>query len=139
MRNLQVEESPVIAPSTPKTIFCVEDDPDTCEVLTILLREYSFNFVHTIDDAMKRLASGRDDLYILDNWLPDGSGVDVCRRIRETYADAPILFTSAVAGKTEVEHAMRAGANHYLLKPCEPETIQKVVKELLFRTKATNF
>ena len=111
----------------------MEDDPDTCEVLTILLREYAFDYVHTIDDAMRRLEAARDDLYILDNWLPDGSGVEICRRIRELYEDAPILFTSAVAGKTDVQHAMDAGANQYLLKPCEPETLQKVVKELLYR------
>jgi DNA-binding response OmpR family regulator len=129
-----VEETPKITFAEPRSIFCVEDDVDTCEVLTILLREYRFGFVHTIYEAMKRLAAGRDDLYILDNWLPDGSGVDICRRIREIYADAPILFTSAVAGKTDVDLAMHAGANQYLLKPCEPETLQRVVKELLYRT-----
>jgi DNA-binding response OmpR family regulator len=124
----------MITPSDPRTIFCVEDDPDTCEVLTILLREYSIDYVHTIGDAMKRLAAGPHDLYILDNWLPDGSGVEICRRIRELYADAPILFTSAVAGKADVQLAMDAGANHYLLKPCEPEGLQRVVKELLSKT-----
>ena len=133
-----MEETPNIAPTDPKTIFCVEDDPDTCEVLTILLREYAFDYVHTIDDAMRRLEAARDDLYILDNWLPDGSGVEICRRIRELYEDAPILFTSAVAGKTDVQHAMDAGANQYLLKPCEPETLQKVVKELLYRANGTS-
>lgn len=124
----------MIAPSNSKTIFCVEDDTDTCEVLTILLREYKFDFAHTMADAMSVLERQRNDLYILDNWLPDGSGVEVCRRIRELYADAPILFTSAVAGRPDVEQAMQAGANQYLLKPCEPETLQKVVKELLYKT-----
>lgn len=125
----------MIAPTRPteflKTIVCVEDDMDTCEFLSILLREYKFDYFHTLATAMPALETHPADLYILDNWLPDGSGVELCRRIRTLYPLTPIIFTSAVAGNANIDEAMSAGADRYLLKPCEPETLQQIIKELL--------
>ena len=114
-----------------KSILCVEDDVDTCEVLSILLRDYRFNYLHSLESAIPVMEKERADLYILDNWLPDGSGIDLCKKIRSLYPETPIIFTSAVARKADINEAMEAGADRYLLKPCEPETLQEVVKELL--------
>ena len=114
-----------------KTILCVEDDVDTCEVLTILLREYQFECLNTVASAIPVLQTKGADLYILDNWLPDGSGVDLCRKIREIYPTTPIIFTSAAGRTSDIDEAIGAGANRYLLKPCEPETLREIVKELL--------
>jgi DNA-binding response OmpR family regulator len=115
-----------------KTILCVEDDLDTCELLGILLADWQTTFVHRLDDARRKLENNRFDLYILDNWLPDGSGIDLCWHIRETDGDTPIIFTSAVGNKTEIKKAREAGAVEYLVKPYEPENLQKIIKELLF-------
>ena len=123
--------TPTGLPPNLKNILCVEDDVDTCEVLSILLEEYSFECFHSLASAMPAMESGNADLYILDNWLPDGSGVDLCRRIRELYPQTPIIFTSAAALKADIHEAMAAGADRYLLKPCEPEALQDAVKELL--------
>jgi DNA-binding response OmpR family regulator len=116
-----------------KTILCVEDDLDTCELLDILLADWQIDFVHRLNDAQKKLEKSRFDLYILDNWLPDGSGIDLCHYIRKTDDGAPIIFTSAVGNKTEIKKAREAGAVEYLVKPYEPENLQKIVKELLFK------
>ena len=116
-----------------KRILCVEDDADTCELLTIVLRDYDFECLDS-KAAFFRLFDEREaDLYILDNWLPDGSGIEICRAIRERFSHAPIIFTSAVARKIDIGEAMAAGADRYLLKPCEPEDLKRVVKELLER------
>ena len=114
-----------------KSILCVEDDPDTCEILSILLREYTFDYAHTIKSALPKLRDRAHDLYILDNWLPDGSGVSLCREIRKLYPDVPVVFTSAVARRADIDEAIAAGADRYLLKPCEPEELQRIVKELI--------
>jgi DNA-binding response OmpR family regulator len=117
--------------SVSKNILCVEDDLDTCEVLSILLREYNLECFNSLSSAMPAMETRGADLYILDNWLPDGSGIDFCRKIRTMYPSTPIIFTSAAAQNTDINEAIEAGANRYLLKPCEPETLQEVVKELL--------
>ena len=71
------------------------------------------------------------DLYMLDNWLPDGSGIELCQTIRARHPGSPIIFTSAVGMKKDLDEAAAAGADRYLLKPCEPDALVKVVKELM--------
>jgi DNA-binding response OmpR family regulator len=117
--------------SPKKRILCVEDDRDTCELLSILFSEYDVVFAGSLREAFSLLESEHFDLYVLDNWLPDGSGIEVCRKIHELKPDMPIIFTSAVGQKSEIKKALAAGAREYLVKPYEPEELQKVVKELI--------
>jgi len=115
------------------SILCIEDDVDTCEFLAILLDDFHFEFTHSIDGAMSKLKSQKHDLYILDNWLPDGSGIDLCRRIKSDHPETPVVFTSGSSRRSEIADALNAGADKYMLKPCEPETLKEIVKDLIFR------
>jgi DNA-binding response OmpR family regulator len=81
---------------------------------------------------LPKLEAKRHDLYILDNWLPDGSGIDLCRTIRRQFPGVPILFTSGSTKGSEIAEALDAGANKYLLKPCEPDILKEIVKDLIF-------
>jgi two-component system, OmpR family, response regulator TctD len=114
-------------------VLCIEDDRDTCEFLAILLSEFRFEFAHSVTTALTAIERSDHDLYILDNWLPDGSGIDLCRRIRQKNGAAPILFTSGSSDDTEIAAAIEAGADRYLLKPCEPDKLREIVKELILR------
>jgi DNA-binding response OmpR family regulator len=118
-------------PLSHKRVLCVEDDRDTCDVLRFVLTDYDFTAVDSVAAAQKLIHRDRFDLYVLDNWLPDGSGVELCQSIRELGINVPIVFTSAIAQSHEVEIAMRAGADRYLVKPYEPEHLVQTVKELL--------
>lgn len=115
-----------------RSVLCVEDDTDTCEFLAILLSEFRFEFAHTISDALDKIQCSRYDLYVLDNCLPDGSGIDLCRTIRRRHREKPILFTSGSSNEAEITEALEAGADRYLLKPCEPDELKEIVKELIF-------
>jgi DNA-binding response OmpR family regulator len=117
--------------SHPKSILCVDDDMDTCELLQFLLNEYDFVSAHSVEKAFELIESRRFDLYIFDNWLPDGSGLELCRKVRRAGIETPIIFVSGVAQTKDVEEAIRSGASRYLTKPCEPDLLQKVVKELI--------
>jgi len=116
-----------------RSILCIEDDVDTCAFLSILFSEYRFEFTHTIGSAMPKLQEAKYDLYILDNWLPDGSGIDLCRKIRHHHPSAPILFTSGATHPSEIDEAMTAGADKYVFKPCEPDTLKEIVKDLIYK------
>jgi DNA-binding response OmpR family regulator len=120
-------------PQGKPTILCIEDDIDTCEFLAILLEDFHFEFTHTIDSALPKLESQEYDLYILDNWLPDGSGIDLCRTIKSQHPATPIVFTSGSSKRSEIAEAIAAGADKYMLKPCEPEKLKEIVKDLIFR------
>lgn len=125
--------------SAPKRILCVEDDRDTCEFLHFVMTDYEFTAVHSVGDAVIEMAEkGEFDFYVLDNWLPDGSGVELCKKIRSSGTRSPILFTSAVGQRHDIELAMNAGADRYLVKPYEPEKLLQTVKELLNRDNLTS-
>lgn len=116
---------------TGRSILCVEDHKDTCDILTLVLRRYDFTHVDSVEQARQLIAQQRFDLYIFDNWLPDGSGLDLCREIRSTGSRVPIIFTSAAGFQTDIENARQAGADRYVVKPYEPFMVEQIVKELL--------
>ena len=113
-----------------RRILCVEDHRDTCEILALVLRDYDFKYVGRAERALELIEQRPFDLYILDNWLPDGSGLDLCKRIRSSDARVPIIFTSAAGFQSDIENAKQAGADRYIVKPYEPFALELVVKEL---------
>jgi len=117
-----------------KKVLCVEDDRDTCDVLRFIMTDYEFIAVHTMEEAEVLIAEQTFDLYVLDNWLPDGSGIELCEKIRGSGSLSPIVFTSAIGQLREIELAMNAGADRYLVKPYEPDTLLRTVKELIYPT-----
>ena len=122
--------------SAPRRILCVEDDRDTCEVLRFVMTDYDFTTVSSVAAAQALIESEKFDIYVLDNWLPDGSGIDLCEKIRQLSSMVPIVFTSAIGQRKEIDLAMHAGADRYLVKPYEPEALVQTVKELLSQSSA---
>jgi DNA-binding response OmpR family regulator len=114
-----------------KRILLVEDDEDAKELCALTLEEYELICARDFDEGL-RLAQQRDfDLYILGNWLPDKSGVELCRAIREFDPGTPILFYSAAAFAQDKQEAMSAGAQAYLTKPAHPDDLGWVVRRLV--------
>ena len=109
-------------------VLCVEDDPDTQEMLGMLLQErgYRFKAVDTCADALSLLRRDRVSVLLLDNQLPDGAGVDLCREIRQFNKDLPIVFLSG-SDDSARDVALRAGANAFLTKPIELEALFSTV------------
>jgi DNA-binding response OmpR family regulator len=79
---------------------------------------------------LPRVRTEHFNLYVLDTWLPDGSGVDLCREIRLLKPDSPIIFTSGAAMRDSVDEAIEAGATRYIIKPYDPFDLLEIVKEL---------
>lgn len=114
-----------------RRILCVDDDEDTCELLTFFLKGYELILAHTFADAVTKALSGAFDAILLDSHLPDGSGIDLCRQIRESNLNTPIIFYSADAYPKRIEEAMQAGATKYLVKPLSPADVEKTIEQLL--------
>lgn len=85
----------------------------------------------TVPEALERIARERFDLYLLDNWLPGGSGVELCRRIKESAPSAPVVFYSGAGLDSERDEALAAGAQAYLLKPADAGLLVETVRRLL--------
>jgi DNA-binding response OmpR family regulator len=112
-------------------VIFVDDDRDTCEMMHILLQHagYRAAIAETIADALAK--AERFDLYILDNWLPDGLGLELCQQLRALYPASPIVFYSGVAQESEIQKARVAGADGYLINPCDFELVQTTLLRLL--------
>jgi DNA-binding response OmpR family regulator len=101
-----------------KHILVVEDDLDICELLKLELEEAGFApSIHT--PGMRGLAAVREstpDLVIPDLGLPDLSGAEIARRIRQT-GDTPIIILTAADDVSTKVEMLNAGADDYLAKP----------------------
>lgn len=116
-------------------ILCVEDDQDTCELLAIALGMEGYDVVsaHTLAEGLSLAKTGGFALYIVDNWLPDGTGVELCEQIRAFDTHTPIIFYSAAAFNSDREEAIRAGAQAYLVKPIGVLELGQIVARILGR------
>ena len=106
-----VDRSPVV--------LCVEDDIDTQEMLRVLLcaRGYKVEAAGTCADGLRLMREKKIALAVFDNALPDGTGVELCRKVREFDEQLPIIFVSGSALEQERLEALRYGANAFLTKP----------------------
>src|SRR5581483_4588291 len=110
-------------------ILFVEDNHDTAQLVTMILEspDHRVTCVATIEEALELLARSAFDLYLLDTRLPDGSGIELCRQIRASDPNTPIIFFSAAAFETDKRRAIEAGADAYVTKPIDPSfLVQKV-------------
>lgn len=117
---------------TPRVLY-IEDHDDTRELVTLVLEQRSYEVVtgSTIASAVALAESQEFDLYLLDSWLPDGSGLDLCRQIREFDKATPILFYSAAAYEIDRAEAIKSGAQAYLIKPTQPSELCNLVTSLI--------
>jgi len=88
-------------------------------MLTALLRfsRIEAKAVATAAQALSLIQAERFDLYLLDAWLPDLDGFELCRRMRVFDAHTPILFYSGAAYEDDKKRGIEAGANAYVIKP----------------------
>jgi DNA-binding response OmpR family regulator len=120
-----------------RRVLLVDDEEDARDLVTLTLIEYTLICARDFDEGL-RLAQQRGfDLYILDSWMPDKSGIELCRAIREFDLHTPILFYSAAAYERDIEEAIRAGAQDYLVKPIIPNELRQVVAQLLSSQRET--
>ena len=105
--------------NTRPRILYVDDDEDSRAMLITLLRLalIEAKAVGTAAQALSLIRAERFNLYLLDAWLPDLDGFDLCRRMRDFDPDTPILFFSGAAFEADKKRGIEAGANGYVIKP----------------------
>ena len=112
----------------PKRILCVDDHADTCEMLAQLLKlaGYESDSAATAQAALTLARADGFALYVIDNRLPDGDGIELCHYLRALHPLKPIVFYSADAYPVHHQEAIEAGANAYIDKPHIHELIAAV-------------
>jgi len=120
-------------------LLIIEDDPPTRKVLSFLLRGegYDVNAAATAAEATAILAQEPIDLLVLDVMLPDKSGLQLCRQLRNSGSNLPILVISALNQRDDKLVALAEGADDYLTKPFDATEVVARVKALIRRTQPT--
>lgn len=113
-----------------RTILAVDDEAVNLDIYRLLFEEdFEIHLASCGEEALARAAELHPDLLLLDVMMPDMSGYDVCRRLREdpSLGFAKILLVSARAAATDRIAGYEAGADDYVTKPfCHEELRAKV-------------
>jgi len=114
-------------------IGIVEDEESLAEMLRLNLEMENYEVIHFAHggEASRNLSQLLScDLLLLDIMLPEVSGLDICRMVRER-ATTPILMLSAKGNTSDRISGLKAGANDYLPKPFDLEELLLRIKNLL--------
>jgi two-component system phosphate regulon response regulator PhoB len=118
-------------------VLVVDDERDVCRLLTYSLDQAGFEAisVNTAADALLTAAREPPAVVVLDVGLPDMSGVDVCRKLREDkqLADVGIIMLTALGSREDRIVGLEAGADDYVVKPFDVQEIVLRVRALTRR------
>jgi DNA-binding NtrC family response regulator len=100
-------------------ILVVDDDPGLAEVVQLLLagEGYRTEMAGTVREGLRAVHAGVVDLVITDLKLPDATGLDAIRALRELDRELPIILMTSYSSVESAVEALRAGAVDYIIKP----------------------
>jgi DNA-binding NtrC family response regulator len=116
------------------TLLLIDDDP---ELLPEKVRHvfpapaHRVEIAYTGAEGLQRVAAAPPDVILLDLRLPDQSGLEVLKQIREIDARIPVIFVTLARSADSAIEAMRHGAYDYLLKPIDLQTLGRVIGDAL--------
>ncbi|MYN07078.1 two-component system response regulator CreB [Pseudoduganella aquatica] len=121
-----------------KTILIVEDEQAIADGIAYALRTEGFAPLHVMlgEQALSAMrgegGQPPPDLVVLDIGLPDMSGLEVCRRLRQ-FSDAPVIFLTARSDEIDRVVGLEIGADDYVTKPFSPRELVARIRVILRR------
>ncbi len=116
-------------------ILIVDDEPGIVEMLTIAFEREGYRVVgaRNCTQALEKLSASTPDLVLTDMRMPDGTGFDVLKKVRESSAQVPVVMITAYTTTKTAVDALKAGAYDYISKPFDVDELKHVVSRALER------
>lgn len=116
------------------SVLIVDDEAEICFLLASMLKLKQMNtsVAHTLIEGYRKLSSEIGILF-LDINLPDGSGLDILRKLRKEYPLLKIIIISAYDGENERREARQNGADAFIGKPFNSDVVFQTINELKVR------
>ncbi|WP_183166585.1 response regulator transcription factor [Azomonas macrocytogenes] len=119
-------------------LLLIDDDQELCELLVSWLSQEGFAVVacHDGQSARSLLVEANFDAVILDVMLPDGSGLELLKQLRNEHPELPVLMLSARGEPLDRILGLELGADDYLAKPCDPRELTARLRAVLRRSQS---
>ena len=120
-------------------LLLIDDDLELCDLLSRWLSQEGFVVAasHDGQQARQQLQANSPDAVILDVMLPDGSGLELLKQLRQEHPELPVLMLSARGEPLDRILGLELGADDYLAKPCDPRELTARLRAVLRRSQAT--
>ncbi len=117
-------------------VLVVDDEPNIRELVQVALKFHGCAVTTgaTGMEALRLAATGNPDLIVLDVVLPDIDGFEVCRRLRASANDVPVIFLTARDTTSDTVTGLTIGGDDYITKPFSVEALVARVRAVLRRT-----
>jgi two-component system alkaline phosphatase synthesis response regulator PhoP len=136
MRKMPVDPQPI---QRAKKLMIVDDDAEMRTLLAEYFRRLGFDVAEKENGAaaLQTVANDQFDCFILDVAMPEMSGIDLLKKMRDRGIDTPALFLTAHDLLDEKVAGFEAGADDYLAKPFSPRELEYRIEALLRRGQST--
>ena len=124
---------PLAKQETKARILHVDDHQDTRLMMAALLQDRGYGVLTagSVGEALEVVKGISFDLYILDVRLPDGTGVELCQKLRAMRPGVPIIYYSAYGDSADVDRSLGMCGDAYLKKPVCIAEMEDLVARLL--------
>lgn len=116
-------------------ILVVEDNKSIIDGLEYLLQKEGFDavIVNSKNQAISYIRNNEYDMFLLDVELPDGTGFEICKQLRNV-TEKPIIFITARAEESNIVYGLDIGADDYITKPFGNNELISRIKSVLRRS-----
>ena len=113
-------------------ILIIDDEKDICMLLGAMLKKFGYTSytANSITEGRQKLQEIKPDLVFLDINLPDGLGFSIIPKIKERYPEAKIIMISAYDSSKEKNRALIEGADNFISKPFNSNTIKETLQQV---------
>lgn len=119
-------------------IQIIEDDVEMNNALKIYFEKAGYVVLQcfNVNEAYKTMQMPQADIIIVDIGLPDGSGLELAGKIKNS-KDVPVVFLTARDEENDILKGYESGCEEYITKPVSPKILQKKIEAILKRSKTT--
>ena len=117
-------------------ILLIDDDQHLSDVIGLMLEREQFTPILAADaeSGFQKALSLKPNLMLVDLRLPGMNGADLCKQLRASSIDTPIIVLSGIADEVEKILLLELGADDYIVKPFSPRELLARIRALLRRT-----
>jgi len=113
-------------------VLIADDDVDILSLVRVRLERSGYKVISARNgvEALELARERHPDIAILDVAMPEMTGLEVTRRMREENLDMPVILLTARAGDVDVADGAEAGADVYVTKPFSPQELESRVRAI---------